>query len=68
MELSQDKLNKDMDGEDLLHQAEDLAQDTREALMEWDVKVRSTVREHPFLTLAGALFGGYLVGRIVSRI
>jgi len=39
----------------------------RDSLGELDQRVRSAVREHPFVTLFGALAGGYLIGRLIAR-
>jgi predicted esterase YcpF (UPF0227 family) len=39
----------------------------RDGLEELDDTVRSTVREHPVLTLCGAMLGGYLIGRLIAK-
>ncbi|RMG19575.1 MAG: hypothetical protein D6729_04830 [Deltaproteobacteria bacterium] len=39
----------------------------REGLAEADRRTRDFVREHPLLSLAGAVAAGYLVGRLFSR-
>ena len=40
----------------------------REDVADLDRRVRTMAREQPLLMLAMALAGGYLVGRIVSRL
>ena len=40
----------------------------REDVADLDRRVRTMAREQPLLMLAVALAGGYLVGRIVSRL
>lgn len=41
--------------------------DLRERAAEIDSQVRRVVREHPFLSLAGAVAAGYVVGRLIRR-
>ena len=44
------------------------AKAVREDVADLDRRVRTMAREQPLLMLAMALAGGYLVGRIVSRL
>jgi ElaB/YqjD/DUF883 family membrane-anchored ribosome-binding protein len=53
-----------------IHGAEDsteaAVQALRDAALRADERVRTIVREHPFVALAGAIAVGYVVGRILS--
>ena len=40
----------------------------RSELASYDQQTRSLVKEYPLLALGGALLGGYIVGRLVSRL
>jgi len=39
----------------------------RDRAGELDGRLRASVREHPFLTLFGAVAGGYLLGRLIAK-
>ena len=53
--------------DEIVEHTEELVDNAREMLEELDDRVRTVVREHPFLTLFGALVGGYAVGRLFAR-
>ena len=51
----------------LMSQFQPKLDQVREGLQDLDSRVRQTVREHPLLTVFGALIGGYFFGRLVAR-
>lgn len=53
--------------DDIVDHTEEFVDNAREFLEEADGRVRTVVREHPFLTLFGAMVGGYAVGRLFAR-
>lgn len=65
MSAAADVIHEQVD--DVESALQDRLEDLRERATELDREVRRVVREHPFLTLAGAVATGYLVGRLLRR-
>jgi len=59
--------NRQKDVEAAYEALEDNLAPLRERLSGLDERVRTTVREHPFATLLGALTAGYFVGRLIAK-
>jgi len=65
MTAATDKVMDDL--EDFEESMDERIDDLRERAEEIDVTIRRAVREHPFLSLAGAVTAGYLLGRLIAR-
>jgi hypothetical protein len=55
-------------GADYAGGGSDRFRDASETLSAIDTEVRAFVKENPFVALAGAVVGGFLLGRILSRL